>query len=437
MPGCCCRLTIVDDFLRKIFGWLGYQVGKRPCYFIIVIILLTALCATGFQRIYYEADPEYLFSPIDGEAKFERKVLEAHFPMNYSAYDPGRVSRAGRFGRLLIQARDNGSLLREETFNQILLIDQLVYNLTIVDDDGYGYLYGYPELCATVISGGCWDNEILGLGKYVRQIQTGEMVVTYPIWFDPETFQRYTFPFFTGGVSLSEDSTIVDMKVLALNYFLDSTTEANIMIGSKWEDAFLELIARQNMPDIEIVRFSSLSMERELEDNTNSVIPFFSLNLGVMIAFCIVTCMMTDWVKSKPLLGLCGVVSSVLATVAALGTVMYIGIPFIGINLAAPFLMLGIGIDDTFVMLGAWRRTSIHAPVPERMSQTFKDAAVSITITSVTDMISFFIGVITPFPSVRIFCIYTGEHFVSILPASTYSTRCTLLYFTTATLSFH
>ena len=178
--------------------------------------------------------------------------------------------------------------------------------------------------------------------------------------------------------------------------------------GTKWEDAFLKLIEKQDLTDIEIIRFSSLSMERELENNTNSVIPFFALNIGVMIAFCIVTCMMTDWVKSKPILGFLGVVSAVLATIAALGMVMYCGVPFIGINLAAPFLMLGIGIDDTFVMLGAWRRTSLHAPVPERMSETFKDAAVSITITSLTDMFSFWVGVITPFPSVRIFCVYTG-----------------------------
>ena len=108
-------------------------------------------------------------------------------------------------------------------------------------------------------------------------------------------------------------------------------------------------------------------------------------------------------------LGLLGVVSAILATIASLGTIMYCGMPFIGINLAAPFLMLGIGIDDTFVMLGAWRRTSLHASVPERMRETFKDAAVSITITSVTDMLSFFVGVITPFPCVRIFCVYTGK----------------------------
>ena len=68
----------------------------------------------------------------------------------------------------------------------------------------------------------------------------------------------------------------------------------------------------------------------------------------------------------------------------------------------------GIGIDDTFVMLAAWRRTSVKLPVPERMGQMLSEAAVSITITSLTDMISFWIGVISPFPSVSIFCAYSS-----------------------------
>ena len=93
--------------------------------------------------------------------------------------------------------------------------------------------------------------------------------------------------------------------------------------------------------DVEVLRFSSLTLEVELENNTNSVLPFFTLNVGIMIAFCVVTCMMTDWVKSKPLLGFMGVVSAILGTIAALGLAVYIGIPFTGINLAAPFLMLG------------------------------------------------------------------------------------------------
>lgn len=78
------------------------------------------------------------------------------------------------------------------------------------------------------------------------------------------------------------------------------------------------------------------------------------------------------------------------------------------INLFFLFQFEGIGIDDTFVMLAAWRRTSVKLPVPERMGHMMSEAAVSITITSLTDMISFWIGIISPFPSVRIFCTYSA-----------------------------
>ena len=42
-------LTIVDETLRSWFYRLGEAIGKEPGYFLIVPILLTALCGTGFQ----------------------------------------------------------------------------------------------------------------------------------------------------------------------------------------------------------------------------------------------------------------------------------------------------------------------------------------------------------------------------------------------------
>jgi hypothetical protein len=57
-------------------------------------------------------------------------------------------------------------------------------------------------------------------------------------------------------------------------------------------------------------------------------------------------------------------------------------------------------MDDAFVLLAAWRRTSPTTPVTQRLAETYSEAAVSITITSVTNFISFLIGTITPFPSV-------------------------------------
>lgn len=53
------------------------------------------------------------------------------------------------------------------------------------------------------------------------------------------------------------------------------------------------------------------------------------------------TCMMLDWVRSKPILGLMGNISAAMATIAGFGFAIYLGFDFIGINLAAPFLMVG------------------------------------------------------------------------------------------------
>lgn len=61
--------------------------------------------------------------------------------------------------------------------------------------------------------------------------------------------------------------------------------------------------------------------------------------------------MMGDTVRSKPWLGLLGNISAVMATSAAFGFAMYLRVDFIGINLAAPFLMIG----KLFFLLDALR----------------------------------------------------------------------------------
>lgn len=49
-----------------------------------------------FQRIKYEIDPEYLFSPVSGEGKHERRVVETYFKVNYThRFNVERVTRPG------------------------------------------------------------------------------------------------------------------------------------------------------------------------------------------------------------------------------------------------------------------------------------------------------------------------------------------------------
>uniref|UniRef100_A0A671MYW5 SSD domain-containing protein n=1 Tax=Sinocyclocheilus anshuiensis TaxID=1608454 RepID=A0A671MYW5_9TELE len=61
-----------------------------------------------------------------------------------------------------------------------------------------------------------------------------------------------------------------------------------------------------------------------------------------------------------------------------------------------------------FILISCWQQTSVHDRVETRLSNTYKEAAISITITMLTDMLAFYIGLMTPFRSVRSFCLYTS-----------------------------
>ncbi|XP_034952079.1 patched domain-containing protein 3 [Chelonus insularis] len=405
-----CSLTFVDDLLNRIFYKVGLIVGRNPGYFVIIPVLLACICVTGYQKINYETDPEYLFSPINGPGKLERQIVEQHFKVNYSHYfDVGRIIRPGRFGRVIIIPKDgHNTLLRKVVWNELRLLDSLVKNITTTYE---GEIFTYEQLCARWLNS-CFNNNILNLDHIIEDVENRTLNLTFPIMFNPVTWETHLFPVYFGGSVLTEDLTIDSVPSLQLAYFIAVDTKRQDAIGSAWEEAFLNAVGKADdsgmFKHISIARFASKTLELELEANTKTVVPYFSSTFAIMGIFSIATCMMTDWVRSKPWLGLLGNISAALALISAFGLCMYLGIDFIGINLAAPFLIIGIGIDDTFVMLAAWRRTNILDPVPQRMAVTLSEAAVSITITSVTDIISFFIGIFSPFPSIQIFCTYSG-----------------------------
>ena len=111
--------------------------------------------------------------------------------------------------------------------------------------------------------------------------------------------------------------------------------------GVLWEEQFLALFQQTTFEYLDVAEFASITLEREMDENTNSIMPYFALNVIVMVVFCVASSLMSDWVRSKPYLGVLGVFSATLGTCTAFGFCARLGIPFIGINLAILFLMLG------------------------------------------------------------------------------------------------
>ena len=74
----------------------------------------------------------------------------------FADFDPSRASRFGRGGRLLVTARDNGSIVRKEIFDEIAYLDFLVHNISI---EWKGQRLQYGDICSTW-RGKCWKNEV-------------------------------------------------------------------------------------------------------------------------------------------------------------------------------------------------------------------------------------------------------------------------------------
>jgi len=93
----------------------------------------------------------------------------------------------------------------------------------------------------------------------------------------------------------------------------------------------------------------------------------------------------------------------------AIGLMSLIGLPYIPLHAMLPFVCLGIGIDDMFVIVQCYNNLDpkkvAGLSVEERIGLTMKHAGVAITVTSLTDIFAFGIGALTILPGLEAFCV--------------------------------
>ena len=114
------------------------------------------------------------------------------------------------------------------------------------------------------------------------------------------------------------------------------------------------------------------------------------------------------WSDMRPFLTWMGMFSVVLGVPIAYGLMSAIGYPFMPHFAVLPFLMVGLGIDDMFVIMKTFRNveeTMDKQDLEEKIALTLKHAGVSITVTSLTDICVFSVGAITVFPGLQAFCV--------------------------------
>ncbi|XP_075684383.1 patched domain-containing protein 3-like [Rhinoderma darwinii] len=406
MPGC--HTDCVQRPLSIAFGRLGKLVGRYPWWFLLIPIVLSAGLGAGFYFLpQREAnDIEDQFTPIGGLAKTERDFVRTHFPTNDSGqFSTQRLYTSGAYVSLLaVSMSDN--VINVDTFKEIIKLDQMVQDLNITEHST-GTTLSFQKLCAEIQGQICITaNPLLSaVQSNVSLIET--IQISYPM------FQGRTFlGTYLGGVTLNPNNIVQKAKAIKLVFYLKEDREEDRENSQQWINHFIksvsENIDKLHIKTIQVSYFTSNSRQQEFEGITKSVIPLFSITYFVTIFFSIVSCMRLDSVRNKFWVATFGILSTGFAVLSSFGLLLICGVPFVATVATAPFLILGVGVDDMFIMISSWQQTKVKSKVEERMAETYAEAAVSITITTLTDVLAFYIGILTSFQSVQSFCIYTG-----------------------------
>ncbi|KAK7100869.1 patched domain-containing protein 3-like isoform X2 [Littorina saxatilis] len=414
----CCQVPfhqMVKTSVSRVLGGYGQFVGRHPIPFIVVSIVVMGGLAAGITQLTTENDPRVLYYPRDNRASKEREQLGKIFlPYNHIEYtDFSVVSYAPLEATLIFKVKDSSKSLfdddvAQEITNSVLNLVDTEHKFNCVLRNNSCVEYGRQFM----------------RDAFRNLVKSG--LVTYPKWTDPsgDGSTQDLSDYLADVVVNKSNNVILSARVLQVRYLM-------LYSSHYYKTLFVSQMRTIQLTYAEMYYETSDSVDDEL---TKAVEGDTTLFVGAMLLVIAYSCLVTvggNIVSTRALLAVAGVLATAFGIAGAVGFLSLLGQDFAIINFVVPFLLLGIGVDDMFLVMSSWSETFQQSDmsVPERVGITLTFAGVGMTVTSLTDFLAFMIGYSSVFFSVRSFCLYAG---VAVL--FVYLSHLTLF---TACLSLH
>ncbi|VDM12339.1 unnamed protein product [Wuchereria bancrofti] len=422
-----------DNLIQQLFYRWGSIAYRFRFILFIGPILLTIALSFGFLFIKKQTtiDPEYVFSPKNAQWRYEKKVLSDYWPLNEQEFWPGKsydytgyvdIIAAGikhpKFGR--------PNMLVLKYLDELERINQhIIHNITIsVTHNDITYEVGFTDLCMSydwkcfmnehvtmLMPKERWGNFDSKLAEFTDDIINNEVKITYPIGW------RGTEPIYFGALIgaphiIDKEGHFNYVRAVRLTYNVRDEKVGNISyLWRKKVAGFLSDVKNPASNILEFGMYHNESLPEGLQQVADSLSPKFAITCFVLFSLCGLSA-----IVFKPTIALAGKTDSTtchpfMSVIESLFCPLLAIISAFGLILWMENIILynykGIGVDDMFIMSAAWHRTNVEQSVSHRLSESLAEAAVAISITTITDMLTFGIGCLTTLPSVQMFCFYT------------------------------
>ncbi|XP_067118909.1 patched domain-containing protein 3-like [Centruroides vittatus] len=404
---CKMKLDCVRTFLSRIFKNLGKTVGRHPYYFILLPIILSMTLSIFITTLPPSKTFKDIITPDKGKLYTNKKFIQNTFSYNSSQFtEQIKMLDVPNALVLYLMKKDGGNMFDKNILSEVKLIDEITKNITV---ENKGKLIKYADLC-TLMHKKCFYNPIV---EVISEVGIDSIVqkrkkLKYPVDIDLLSFTFKAYFINLGGVTVDIHNFVEKVSAVQLLYLTDDKNEVKSKLFTNWSAHVYDTIQKYHFEYIKVVPHSLLAIEQGFRKEFHKTKPKIGGLVAIMIVLSILLNTSNSWARSKPLLGLASVINAGLAVASSFGLMAASGVESTYWNVTIPFLVLVTEIDDAFVLIGCWRITDPKLTVEKRMEVTYSEAGVSITLTSLTNFISYCIGMMAPFPFIRIFSYYTA-----------------------------
>uniref|UniRef100_A0A1I8F0D1 SSD domain-containing protein n=1 Tax=Wuchereria bancrofti TaxID=6293 RepID=A0A1I8F0D1_WUCBA len=401
--------TIFVQYLKRFFRLTGRNVAARPYFFIFICLFITVLSSSSILLTKMTNNVTD-FTPKDARALRELKIYNDFF--GQKGY-PIVVF-------VFITAKDSGSMLGVAQLNETVKLLDLIVNNVEIRNEQMNETRIFAQFCTSF----CEANEP------VRNVYNSLMIneqfngtsaqidLAYPV--STILGQRFRIDDNFFGVQIGKRNSLLGARLVLLQFRAILQGDIDSTGAERYEMAVNNFIQKNFTSNIiNAVTMSSTLITAEIVRAGISLLPFTAIGFIIMCIFSTVTTIVSSVLVSQfhylqVVTAILACVSPLLACSTALGFLLWGGLRFGSILCVTPLLVLAIGVDDAFLMMNHWQQTYQQKMVTKelskeriskRMCNMLQEVGPSITITTLTNVLAFGVGMLSPIPEIQIFCI--------------------------------
>ncbi|CEF60801.1 Sterol-sensing domain and Patched family-containing protein [Strongyloides ratti] len=395
--------------MSLFYKHLSIFVAKNP-FIVIFVTLITILPICSyyiFLPFTFKTDIRRGFAHRNGEAKYEFKVLGDFYNLSVDNIE---------IVALIIKGKNQTRLpITFKVLSEIERLDHFIQNNTFTYNNETIKLkdiYSPRGTFNFLFDAFKMGYEMQKLNYDVSLTLSNNINLSYP---NSYIFGHKVFlgsHFF--GVNLYNDSlnshisSIKDVDMCSLWYMLHPNTKNQYKMMINIEKNLFEYFKLDNFSNILNVQIygdeiANLEMLRGSINTTKMLI--FGITGMIIYMFYV----FRDIPYLSQIILLIGALSSPgLASLISFSFIGWFGISINSMMSITPFLVLGIGVDDAFLIYHCWQKHSMIKNNIKRFSTVIQEAGPSMTITSITNTLAFSIGITSPSSQMSEFCICTA-----------------------------